>query len=407
MRGRLPLEGLKVLEFGQIAAGPFAGSLLADLGADVVKVERPDGGDGMRDWPPLSGEGSGVFSENFASLNRNKRSVTADLKNPEDIARLRKLCARADVLIENFRSGVLARLGLGYEELEEENPGLVYCSISGYGQTGPYASKGAFDVTVQAISGVMSVTGEEGRAPVKCGVPIGDFCAGLYAAYTILAALMRRGETGKGGYIDCSMLGSLIGVAALQTSEYFGTGRAPRRLGSAHPRNAPYQAFKARDGYFVIAAGNDKLWRSVCDAVGNAAMAEDPRFLTQELRARNQAALAEILEPLFSTRTAAEWLEEMDGRGVPCAPINSYPQILADPQLAAMGLVLPLSLPNGVTTRTTAYPVSLSDYEFEVFLPPPDLGEHTNEVWGEWVEGSSAGVQKASLLVNDRVKSAT
>jgi crotonobetainyl-CoA:carnitine CoA-transferase CaiB-like acyl-CoA transferase len=214
-----PLAGVRVLEFGQIAAGPFAGSLLADLGADVVKVENPDGGDGMRGWPPLSENGDGeVFSENFASLNRNKRSIAVDLKDPASLVRLRRLIAASDVIIENFRAGVLRRLGLGYDDLKSSNPRLVYCSISGYGQTGPYADRGAFDVTVQAMSGLMSVTGEEERPPVKCGVPIGDFCAGLYAAYTIAAALLNARSTGCGTFIDCSMLGSLIGVAALQTS---------------------------------------------------------------------------------------------------------------------------------------------------------------------------------------------
>jgi crotonobetainyl-CoA:carnitine CoA-transferase CaiB-like acyl-CoA transferase len=386
-----PLAGLKVLEFGQIAAGPFAASLLADLGADVVKVERPDGGDGMRAWPPISqnAEGEG-FSENFAALNRNKRSIAADLKSAADIARLRDLAVRADVLIENFRAGVLARLGLAYDALKSVNPRLVYCSISGYGQTGPYAKRGAFDVTVQAVSGVMSVTGEEGGAPVKCGVPIGDFCAGLYAAYTILAALRRREATGEGAFIDCSMIGSLIGVSALQTSEYFGNGKAPRRLGSAHPRNAPYQAFRAKDDYFVIAAGNDKLWRSVCEAVGTPELASDPRFVTQELRARNQTALVAILQPLFERRSANEWLADMDERGVPCAPINDYGRILADRQVAALGLVQPLTLPNGVRTRTTAYPVSLTDYAFEVFRPPPELGAQTEEVYADWLERDPA-----------------
>jgi crotonobetainyl-CoA:carnitine CoA-transferase CaiB-like acyl-CoA transferase len=381
-----PLAALKVLEFGQIAAGPFAGSLLADLGADVVKVERPDGGDGMRAWPPVSQHAGGAgFSENFASVNRNKRSIVADLKSKGDLARLRELAAAADVLIENFRSGVLARLGLGYEALAQVNPRLVYCSISGYGQGGPYATRGAFDVTVQAVSGVMSVTGEEGGAPVKCGVPVADFCAGLYAAYTILAALHRRNATGTGAFIDCSMLGSLIGVSALQTSEYFGTGKAPKRLGSAHPRNAPYQAFRARDDFFVIAAGNDRLWQSVCEAVAAPELAADPRFATQALRARHQAALVALLQPLFERRTAAEWLGEMDRRGVPCAPINDYSQILADPHVAAMGLVRRLTLPNGVDTRTTAFPVSLTDYAFEVFRPPPELGAHTAEVYAEWL----------------------
>lgn len=381
-----PLAGIRVLELGQIAAGPFAGSLLADLGADVVKVERPDGGDGLRQWPPLTANAEGVtFSENFASINRNKRSLAADLKDPQDVARIRRLAARADVLIENFRPGVLGRLGLDYETLHAECPGLVYCSISGFGHTGPYASKGAFDLTVQAIAGLMSVTGEEDRSPVKCGVPVGDYCSGLYAALTILAALMRRRETGEGGHVDCSMLGSLIGVATLQTSEYFGTGRTPRRLGSAHPRAAPYRAFRASDEYFVVAAGNDKLWRSVCDVVGAPELPADERFRTPELRARNQDALLAILEPLFARRAAADWLREFDARGVPCAPINSYPQVLSDPQVAALGLVQPLDLPNGMRTRTTAFPVRLTGYSFEVYLPPPEIGAHTGEVLEEWL----------------------
>ncbi|MCC7016724.1 MAG: CoA transferase [Rhodospirillales bacterium] len=381
-----PLSGLRVLEFGQIAAGPFTGSLLADLGADVVKIERPDGGDGMRNWPPLSAKGDGpAYSENFASLNRNKRSIALDLKNPGDLAKLRDLAAVADVVLENFRAGVLKRLGFGYEDLKKIKPKIVYCSISGYGQVGPYAKRGAFDVTVQGISGIMSVTGEDGQPPVKCGVPIGDFCAGLYGAYCIAVGVMRARETGKGCFIDCSMLGSLIGVAALQTSEYFGTGKAPRALGSAHPRNAPYQAFKAKDDYFIIAAGNDKLWESVCDAVGKPDLARDPRFGSQTLRAKNQVDLSGILGPLFRERSAAEWLDDMDRRGVPCAPINTYPEILADPQVAAMALVRPLRLPNGVETRTTAFPVSISGYQFEVFREPPELGQHNATVISDWL----------------------
>lgn len=381
-----PLAGIRVLELGQIAAGPFAGSLLADLGADVVKVERPDGGDGLRDWPPLSANEEGVaFSENFASINRNKRSLAADLKDPGDVAKIKRLAGRADVLIENFRPGVLERLGLDYESFRAECPRLVYCSVSGFGHTGPYARKGAFDLTVQALSGLMSVTGEEDRSPAKCGVPVGDYCAGLYAAFTILAALMRRDRTGEGGHVDCSMLGSLIGVATLQTSEYFGTGKTPRRLGSAHPRAAPYRAFRASDEHFVVAAGNEKLWRSVCEVVGAPELPDDERFRTLELRARNQDALFEILEPRFARRTAAEWLRDLDARGVPCAPINTYPQVLADPQVEAMGLVRPLDLPNGVRTRTTAFPVRLTGFSFEVYRSPPDVGAHTAEVVEDWL----------------------
>ena len=384
---RGPLAGVRAIELGQIAAGPFTGSLLADLGADVVKIERPDGGDGMRGWPPLStaAGGGAPYSENFASLNRNKRSVTLDLKDPAGIDRLLKLASVADVLVENYRPGVLARLGAGYDAVSARNPGIVYCSISGYGQTGPYARKGAFDVTVQGMSGLMSVTGEPGGGPVKCGVPVGDFCAGLYAGYTIAANLMQARETGRGAHIDCSMLGSLVGVAALQTSEYFGTSEAPRPFGSAHPRNAPYQAFRASDEHFVIAAGNDRLFAQVCAAVGRPGLAEDPRFASQPLRAEHQAALAAILGAKFAERTAAEWIEEMDARGVPCAPINDYPRVLEDPQVAHLGLVHPLALPNGVETRTIGFPVAMSGYAFEVRRPPPALGAQTAEVLQEWL----------------------
>ena len=382
-----PLAGVRVIELGQIAAGPFAGSLLADLGADVVKIERPDGGDGMRSWPPLSAavDSEAPYSENFASVNRNKRSVVLDLKDRTGIDRLLQLVDVADVLLENYRPGVLARLGAGYDTVSARNPKIVYCSISGYGQAGPYARKGAFDVTVQGMSGLMSVTGEPGGGPVKCGVPVGDFCAGLYAACTIAASLMQARATGRGACIDCSMLGSLMGVAALQTSEYFGTGKAPRPLGSAHPRNAPYQAFRASDEHFIIAAGNDRLFAEVCAAVGRPGLAEDPRFASQQLRAEHQAALVAILEPRFAERPAAEWLEEMDARGVPCAPINDYPQILDDPQVAHLGLVHPLTLPNGVKTRTIGFPVLMSGYTFEVRRPPPALGAHNAEVFEEWL----------------------
>lgn len=393
--GAGPLSGVRVLEFGQIAAGPFAGSLLADLGADVVKVENPSGGDGMRGWPPLTkGHEGTAYSENFASVNRNKRSIAIDLKDAGSVARLKGLAAAADVVVENFRAGVLPRLGLGYDELKQRNPRIVYCSITGYGQEGPYADKGAFDVTVQAMSGLMSVTGEEGRAPVKCGVPVGDFCAGLYAAYTITAAILRSRETGVGAYIDCSMLGALLGVAALQTSECFGTGRPGRRLGSAHPRNAPYQAFQARDEYFVIAAGNDALWREVAGAAGMPALVDDPRFRTQLDRAKNQAALAELLQPVFATRTARDWLTEMDRRGVPCAPINGYPEILVDPQVESMGLVQPLDLPNGVATKTVGFPVKISGFEFGIYRNPPALGAHTDEVEREWLVPLAPDVRK-------------
>ena len=382
-----PLAGLKVLEFGQIVTVPFCGMLLADLGADVVKVENSDGGDGMRQWPPLmapttDGE---VFSGNFASLNRNKRSIAANLKDPKDVERVRQLCAVADIVIENFRPGVMDRLGLGYEALKAAHPRLVYCSVTGYGQGGPYAKKGAFDVTVQAISGVMSVTGEADGLPVKCGVPVADFTAGLYAAYAILAAVMEVRRTGVGMQIDCSMLGCMLGISALQISEYFGTGRPPQRLGSAHPRNAPYQAFQGSDKPFVIAAGNDKLWGEVCDAVGLPLLRDDPRFVTQSLRAANQRELASLLRPHFATRSSAEWLAEFDRRGVPCAPINDFADILDDSHVRDRGWISELTLPNGMQTPAIGFPVHMSGYTFEVTAQPPRLGEHNEAVQSEWL----------------------
>jgi succinate---hydroxymethylglutarate CoA-transferase len=383
-----PLSGIRVLEFGQIAAGPFCAMLLADLGADVVKVEKPDGGDDMRRWPPMT-EGpdasAGRYSENFASVNRNKRSTAVDLKDAAAVARLRRLAAVADVVVENFRPGVLDRLGLGYDALRAQNPKLVYTSLTGYGQTGPYAGRGAFDVTIQAASGLMSVTGEPGRPAVKAGVPVGDFVAGLYAAYTTLAAVMAARASGQGTRVDCSMLGGLLGIAQLQTSEFFGTGRIPQPLGSAHPRNAPYRGFNASDAPFVIAAGNDKLWHSVCEAVGLDALKGDARFTTQEQRARNQAELFDLLQPVFGTKPVAYWLAEFDRRGVPYAPINDYAEILDDPQVAHLGLVHPMTLPNGRQTRTVGFPVQVGGFDFRVYRQPPALGEHDEEVEREWL----------------------
>ena len=375
----LPLNDVRVIEFCQIAAGPFCGMLLADFGADVIKVENLEGGDSMRAWPPISGG----FSENFASVNRNKRSVTLDLKSPEGVEAAQALVRSADVMIENFRAGVLDRLGLGYAALKKDQESLVYCSISAYGQTGPRAQEGGFDLTVQAMSGIMSVTGEAGGAPVKCGVPLSDFSAGLYAAYAITAALMdvRRGEPGR--HIDVSMLGASLGIAALQTSEYFGTGKDPGKLGSAHPRNAPYQAFQASDGYFAMAAGNDRLWQSVCQVVEHPEYVDDPRFKSTSERAVNQIALKELLEADFGQQPVEHWLAAFGDAGVPCTPINSYSQILSDPHVAHMEWIEDLTLPSGIETKTFISPVNFGEQRLGVRRPPPELGEHTDEVLAE------------------------
>ena len=383
-----PLSGIRVIELGQIAAGPFASSLLADLGADVIKIENPKGGDGMRQWPPLNISKQGkeeIYSENFASINRNKRSMTLNIKDPSDVGLLKRLVSKATILVENYRPGVLNKLGLGYDDLKRINKKLIYCSISGYGQSGPYSDKGAFDVTVQALAGIMSVTGEKDSSPVKCGVPIGDFCTGLYASYTIMAMLRNVEKNGKGTHIDCSMLGSLLGISALQTSEYFGNRKAPEKLGSAHSRNAPYQAFQASDTFFVIAAGNDKLWGEVCEAVEMEHLKNDVRFKTQSDRAENQNQLSEILTKKFLKHDTKYWLKEMDKRKVPCAPINNFETILNDKHIKHMEIVKPITLPNGSKTYSVTFPVSIKGVETKDLKIPPKLGEHNEEIISEWL----------------------
>ncbi len=374
----LPLAGIRVIEICNVAAGPFCSMLLADMGADVVKVEHPDGGDTLRSWPPIS-DG---FSENFASLNRNKRSVTLDLKNAGDVALLREMVVDAHVLIENNRPGAMTRLGLDFAQLAAINPRLVYCSISAYGQTGPRAQEGGFDLTVQAMSGIMSVTGEPGAAPVKCGVPLADFAAGLYGAFSIVSALRVAERDGRGTHLDVPMLGATLGIAALQTSEFFGSGRDPVRLGSAHPRNAPYRVFRSADGYFGMAAGNNALWRAVCTTIDRMDLFADERFATPSTRARHQDALLLLLEDEFAKDTTATWLERFRAAGVPCAPINSYSEVLADPQVEHMQWVQPIDLPNGVRTKTFAAPVKMSGASQPIRSRPPALGEHNDEVLG-------------------------
>lgn len=378
------LAGVRVIEFCQIAAGPYCGMLLADQGADVIKVEPP-AGDGMRQWPPLSG----AYSENFASLNRNKRSVVLDLKRDEHLAVARSLCLRADVVVENFRPGVMKRLGLGYDALATHAPHLVYCSISAYGQTGPRANEGGFDVTLQAMAGVMSVTGEPAGPPMKCGVPLTDFAAGLYAAFAIAAGVASVRAGGAGRHIDVPMLGTSLAISALQVSELFGSGRDPVKLGSAHPRNAPYQAFRCSDGHFVMAAGTDELYSKTCERLGLESLVNDPRFCSTSERARNQAALRELIEEVTRRRPAAEWLAQLRAAGVPCAPINTYSQALADPQVTHYGWVQALPLPNGTVTRTFMDPLSRATAPRR---PPPGLGEHTDEILAELRHAERASI---------------
>ncbi|UCE32275.1 MAG: CoA transferase [Burkholderiales bacterium] len=388
-----PLAGVRVVEFCHVAAGPFCGMLLADFGADVLKIEPP-GGDGMRQWPPLT-DG---YSENFAAVNRGKRSAVLDLKQPADRDRARALVLDADVLLENNRPGVMSRLGLGWDWFGPRKPALIYCSISAFGQDGPRAAEGGFDLTIQAASGVMSVTGEPDGAPVKAGVPLVDFGAGLYAAYTIAAMLARVRAGGPGGAIDVPMFATTIAISALQTSEYFGTGRNPRKLGSAHPRNAPYQAYRASDGWFAIAAGNDRLWQLTCERIGATELLADARFASTQLRSANQAALEALLQALFTRQPVAHWLALLAPAGVPCAPINGYAEALADPQAEYLGLVQPMTLPNGARTRTVVCPVRIDGSNLPVDTRPPALGEHTNAVRGQAAPAGSGDAAQAGRI---------
>ena len=375
-----PLAGIRVLEICNVAAGPFCALLLADLGADVIKLENPGAGDTLRAWPPHTGPENDRLSENFASLNRNKRSVTLDLKNPDDNAKAKNLIANADVLIENNRPGVMKRLGLDFDSALAINPKLIYCSISAYGQTGPRANEGGFDVTIQAMSGIMSVTGEPDGAPVKCGVPVADFTAGLYGAMSICAQLRAVAQTGKGVHIDVPMMGTSLAIAALQTSEYFGVGKDPVKLGSAHPRNAPYQAFKAKDDYLVMAAGTQALWESVCQILKSPELLKDERFTSTALRAKNQIALKELIEVILQKDTAANWIAQFSQAGVPCCPINQYSAVLNDPQTLAMGWVQPMVMANGQQTKTVINPIKFNGTTAPIERRPPRLGEHNSEI---------------------------
>ncbi len=375
-----PLAGIRVLEICNVAAGPFCALLLADLGADVIKLENPGAGDTLRAWPPHTGPENDRLSENFASLNRNKRSITLDLKNSDDNARAKDLITNVDVLIENNRPGVMKRLGLDFDSALALNPKLIYCSISAYGQTGPRANEGGFDVTIQAMSGIMSVTGEPDGAPVKCGVPVADFTAGLYGAMSICAQLRAVAQTGKGVHIDVPMMGTSLAIAALQTSEYFGVGKDPVKLGSAHPRNAPYQAFKAKDDYLVMAAGTQALWETVCQILKSPELLKDERFGSTALRAKNQIALKELIEAILKGDTAANWIAKFSQAGVPCCPINQYSAVLSDPQTVAMGWVQPMVMANGQQTKTVINPIKFNGATAPIERRPPRLGEHNSEI---------------------------
>ena len=379
-----PLEGVRILDLTRALAGPYGTLMLGDLGADVIKVEQPGRGDESRGWgPPFVGEPYGPFpgeSAYFIAANRNKRSVTVNLKSPQGQEVVRRLASVSDALVENFRTGVLDEMGLGYEDLHRLNPRLVYCSISGYGRTGPYAERPGYDFIIQAEGGMMGITGPEDGPPYRVGVPIVDITAGMFAATSILAALRARDLTGEGQLVDISLLDTQVALLANVASNYLVGGAPPRRLGNAHPNIAPYEAFRARDRWFALAAANEQQWSTLCDAIGRPDLKEDARFATNGARVANRPALVEALNGAFATRDAGEWLAALQEAGLPCGPINTVPDAFAHPQAAARNLVLETEHPTAGTVRLTGFPYKLSHTPASVRRPPPLLGQHTEQV---------------------------
>jgi crotonobetainyl-CoA:carnitine CoA-transferase CaiB-like acyl-CoA transferase len=377
----LALEGLRVLDLSQVMAGPFCAQILGDLGADVIKVEPPGAGDQARRAMGFRMRGEDTAA--FLAVNRNKRSVALDLKDEAQNAAFRRLAATADVVLENFRPGVTDRLGIGYETLSAENPGLIYASISGFGQTGPSARRPGYDLIAQGMSGVMSVTGDPGDDPVKCGIPIGDLSAGLFCAVAILTAYVARAKTGRGQRIDTSLFEGALALSIWETAELWATGRVPQALGSAHRLTAPYQALRTRDGHITVAGNNDRLWRRLCAAVGREDLADDPRFATNDDRMANRPALEAELEAALAERNTAEWVDVLLEAGVPAGPINDYRQVFEDPHTHAREMVVEMEHPVEGTVRALGIPVKLSDTPGRIRRPAPLLGEHTAEVLGE------------------------
>jgi crotonobetainyl-CoA:carnitine CoA-transferase CaiB-like acyl-CoA transferase len=375
------LEGVRVLELTQVMAGPFCGQVLADMGADVIKVEPPDGGDSTR--RSLGFRMRGEDTAAFLAVNRNKRSLALDLKDERHRAAFHGLAGDADVVLENFRPGVAARLGVDYETLRELNPRLVHASVSGFGQTGPYAMRPGYDLIAQGLSGVMSVTGEPGGGPVKCGIPISDLSAGLFCAVGILSALAARERTGRGQQVDTSLFEGALALSIWESAELWATGRVPEPLGSAHRLTAPYQALRTRDGHMTVGANNQRLWEKLCAAVGRPDLARDPRFEGNGERMANREELVAELESALAARGTDEWVDVLIEAGVPCGPIHDYRQVFDDPHTQAREMEVELEHPVEGAVRALGIPVKLSETPGSIRRPAPLLGEHTEEVLRE------------------------
>lgn len=382
------LSHIRVLDLSRILAGPWAGQILADLGADVIKVERPGSGDDTRGWGPPwikddQGQDTSVAAY-YLCANRNKRSITVDITQPEGQDIVRRLAAQSDVVLENFKLGGLKQYGLDYDSLKAVNPRLVYCSITGFGQDGPYAPRAGYDFLIQGLGGLMSITGrpdgEPGAGPMKVGVALTDILTGLYATNAVLAALAWREQSGEGQYIDMALLDVQVACLANQAMNYLATGSNPRRMGNAHPSIVPYQDFPTADGHMILAIGNDGQFARFCEVAGRPELAADVRFATNRARVENRAELIPLLSEITATRTTAEWIGQLEARAVPCGPINGLAEVFADPQVQARGLAVKMPHPEAGEVPLVASPIRLSKTPVEYRRAPPLVGEHTDEI---------------------------
>lgn len=384
----LPLAGLRVLDLSQVMAGPFCCMLLGDMGADVIKVEPPAGGDQTR--KSMGFRMKGTDSPGFLALNRNKRSITLNLKSAAGKKVFYRLVETADIVVENSRPGVAAKLGVDYATLAEINPRLVYASISGFGQTGPWSQRPGFDLIAQAMSGVMSAMGTPGGEPVKSGVSVADLGAGMFALYAILSAVIGRQSSGRGQFVDASLFEAALGLSIWETTEFWATGLSPKPLGSANRMSAPYQAFEASDGSFVVGAANQKLWQAFVGVIERPELLTDPRFVDNKDRVGNRLALVEVLQPVFRTRTTADWVERFLDAGVPAGPINDFGAALGSDHAQARHMVQEIAHPVEGTIQALGFPVKLSETPQQVRMPPPLLGEHTAAILDELGLGAEA-----------------
>ena len=395
--GKLPLQDIKVIDFSQILAGPFCTMLLADMGADVVKIEKPNGGDDTRRYGPPFIEGE---SAAFLTLNRNKRSIVLDLKSEQGLAIVRRMLEDADVMIHNFRPGVVDRMGLAYDDVSALNPAIVYCTVSGFGTTGPYSSRAGFDLVAQGMSGLMSINGFPDSPPAKVGVPMADLNTGMFCAYGILTAYINRLSTGRGQHVDASLLESGMAYTLYESATYFATGEVAGPLGSAHRMIAPYQAFATKDGYINIGAANQNNWERMCRAVGREDLLEDERFASNPERMVSIDALTPIMEETFRTQTTAHWVEALEKAGVPCGPIYNIEQVYADPHVQSREMAVELEHPKSGSIRNIGVAVKLHDTPGSVRTPAPILGQHSEEVLDQYgyAESDIAALKDAGIL---------